>query len=326
MAANKIISIFFAIIATFSMFAQSYNLGDIHVRDPYILTDKEEEVYYLYRSSSKRGEDGKLIGGVEVFKSKDLKVWYGPKQVFTVSENNWITGTIWAPEVHKYRDKYYLFATLNSDVIWKGQRDNWPAYTFRGTQIFHSDSPEGPFLSFSGMPHTPMENMALDGTLWVEDDVPYMIYCHEWVEIEDGSMNLLELKEDLSEPVGVPMRLFYASAAPWTIDNRKSYVTDGCFLYQTRGGKLLMIWSSFTSKGYAIGIAESATNRVFGPWIHHKEPLLNENGGHGMIFTTLDGLLALTLHQPNGPAGSERAIIYRLEDTGDNLLISGILD
>jgi hypothetical protein len=32
--------------------------------------------------------------------------------------------------------------------------------------------------------------MALDGTLWVEDGVPYMIFCHEWIQITDGRAGL----------------------------------------------------------------------------------------------------------------------------------------
>ncbi|MGI6046881.1 MAG: glycoside hydrolase family 43 protein [Petrimonas sp.] len=304
---------------------QVHDLKDIHIRDPYILADKKTKTYYLYRSSSVVNEKGEQIGGVEAFVSKDLKKWYGPKRVFTVPSNNWINGRVWAPEVHFYRGKYYLFATLNSSLTWKKAKEDWPAYTFRGTQIFYSDNPEGPFLHFDLVPHTPIDNMALDGTLWEEDGKPYMIYCHEWVEIVDGTMNLVELKSDLSAPVGQPIRLFNASSAPWVPDEAKNYVTDGCFLYRTKNNKLLMIWSSFSSKGYAVGIAESTTGRVIGPWKQHETPLLNENGGHGMIFTTFDEKICLILHQPNSPGGSERALIYELEDTGDSLAIKSIL-
>lgn len=302
-----------------------HDLKDIYIRDPYILADEKNGTYYLYRSSSVANEKGEMLGGVEVFTNKDLKKWQGPKRVFTVPENNWITGQVWAPEVHFYRGKYYLFATLNSHLTWKKAKEDWPAYTFRGTQIFHADSPDGPFLPFDLVPHTQIDNMALDGTLWEEDGKPYMIYCHEWVEIVDGTMNLVELKPDLSAPVGQPIRLFNASVAPWAPDEAKNYVTDGCFLYRTKNNKLLMIWSSFSSNGYAIGITESTTGRVAGPWKHHETPILNENGGHGMIFSTFDGKLCLVLHQPNSPGGSERALIYELEDTGDSLSIKGLL-
>ncbi|WP_080902632.1 glycoside hydrolase family 43 protein [Parabacteroides sp. Marseille-P3160] len=306
-------------------------ISEIHIRDPYILADAKTKTYYMYRSAGMRNNEGKMLGGVEVLKSKDLKTWEGPVRVFTVPENNWITGTVWAPEVHAYKGKYYLFATLNSDIQWKKKQNGWADYSFRGTQIFHSDSPEGPFLPFDQTPHTPMDRMALDGTLWVEDGTPYMIYCHEWVQVADGTMELVQLAPDLSVPVGNSQTLFCASAADWSTGSAHpaplptSYVTDGCFLYQTKTGKLLMIWSSFMNGEYAIGIAESVTNKVRGPWKQHKTPLFSKNGGHGMIFKSFDGKLYITFHGPNSPSGAERAHIYELEDAGDTLLLKNEL-
>lgn len=303
------------------------NIADIYIRDPFIMADAETGTYYMYRSSSVKSESGKVLGGVETFKSKDLKTWEGPFRVFTVPENNWITGGVWAPEVHFYNGQYYLFVTLNSDIKWKKSQPGWADYTFRGTQIFHSDSPEGPFLPFGLTPHTPMDFMALDGTLWVENNTPYMVYCHEWVQIADGSMELVKLTPDLSAPVGNSLTLFHASAAPWSTGSVQqaplptSFVTDGCFLYRTKTNKLLMIWSSFMNSEYAIGIAESTTGKVSGPWKQQETPLFNKNGGHGMIFKSFDGKLYITFHGPNSPSGSERAHIYEIEDNGDTLVL-----
>lgn len=300
------------------------NLSEINIRDPYILTDRKSGNYYMYKSASV-DRSGNRVGGVAVYKSKNLKEWEGPLQVFTVPQENWITGAVWAPEVHAYNGKYYLFATLNSDIEWKKEQKGWPKYTFRGTQIFVSDDPEGPFLPFNHTPHTPMERMALDGTLWVEEGRPYMIYCHEWVEIVDGSMVLVELASDLSVAVGESTRLFHASAAKWSTGSLHddlqvtSHVTDGCFLYRSKTGKLLMIWSSFMNGEYAIGIAESLTGKVSGPWRQQEQPLFTQNGGHGMIFHTFDGRLCITFHRPNSPGGEERARIFELEDRGDTL-------
>ena len=107
--------------------------------------------------------------------------------------------------------------------------------------MFHSKSPEGPFEPFGNVPFTPMDQMCLDGTLWVEDGTPWMVYCHEWVETVDGEMMVRPLKKNLSGPAGEPMRLFCASVAPWRASD--AMVTDGPFLYRTKTGKLLMIWS-----------------------------------------------------------------------------------
>lgn len=80
-----------------------------------------------------------------------------------------------------------------------------------------------------------------------------------------------------------------------------------------------MIWSSFSNGDYAIGIAESVTGSVKGPWRQHDKPLFEKNGGHGMIFKSLDGSLKLILHQPNSPLGAERAKIFDINDNGDTL-------
>lgn len=308
---------------------KEWNFEDIYIRDPCIVPVPETKTYYLYRQSSVKTPEGKELGGVEVFTSKDLKKWYGPKRVFTVPEDNWITGTVWAPEVHRYKGKYYLFATLNSTIKWKKSVPGWPDYVFRGTQIFHSDKPDGPFLPFSKVSTTPMDEMALDGTLYVEDGVPYMVYCHEWVELKDGAMNLIRLKDDLSGTVGEPMRLFCASAAPWSTGKVRGnglptdYVTDGCYLYKTKTGKLLMLWSSFLNYQYAMGIAESVTGKITGPWIQQEKPIFSKDGGHGMLFRSFEGKLYLVLHGPNQPEGAERGHLFELEDTGNTLVLKG---
>lgn len=327
---KRIVLLLLALIGFCGAEAQvkNFKLQDINIRDPFIMPVEKDGVYYMYASSSVRGDDGKLYGGVVAYKSRDLENWEGPIRVFEVARDNWITGGVWAPEVHKYKGKYYLFATMNSDMVWKGGSQNGAKYTFRGTQIFWSKSPEGPFVAFDDkMPATPIDHMCLDGTLWVEDSRPYMIYCHEWVEVLDGEMKVVELKKDLSGTVGEHTRLFSASVAPWGVaasrPERKDFVTDGCFLYRTKTGKLLMIWSSFSEIGYTVGIAESVTGKIVGPWRQQTEPLYADHGGHGMIFQDFEGRLCLVLHAPNSPSGKERAHIFELEDLGHTLKIKG---
>lgn len=324
---RRLIPILLLSCCGFSSEAGNHKLCDINIRDPFVLTDKSRQQYYLYRTSDSIMADGKVRGGVEVFKSTDLENWRGPFTVMRIPEENALTGTVWAPEVHHYNGRYYLFATINSDIEWKKGKDGWPGYIWRGTQIFHSDSPEGPFKPFSKFVTTPMDWMALDGTLWVENGTPYMVFCHEWVQTEDGTMEAVELKPDLSAMAAEPQTLFYGSAPAWSTGieplpgSPKGYITDGCYLYRTKTGILLMIWSSFSNGDYAIGIAESVTGSVKGPWRQQDKVLFEKNGGHGMIFKTLKGGLKLVLHQPNSPAGAERAKIFELEDDGNTLIL-----
>jgi beta-xylosidase len=298
--------------------------ADFYIRDPFILSDPATETYYLYKSMSVRLGDGRSRPGVVAYVSRDLQIWKGPTPIFHLPDGFWADQSIWAPEVHKYKGKYYLFVTFTSkDKL--PTPEGRPQNVKRATQILIADSPTGPFEPFTDGPHTPDDWMSLDGTLWVEDDVPYMIFCHEWVQITDGTMELVRLTDDLSDVVGKPRTLFKATEAKWVKSlrdiggERHGYVTDGAFLYRTRTGSLLMIWSSFGEHKYAVGLARSKTGKVAGPWEQVDEPLVAADGGHGMIFKTFDGRLMMTLHQPN--SGDIRAEMYELDDLGHILRI-----
>ena len=293
--------------------AEVRHRADIQIRDPFILPVAETKTYYMVDKMAVRLEDGSTRQGVGVYTSKDLERWEGPKPVFHYPDGLWADGNVWAPEMHRYRGKYYVLATFNSNG----------GKTKRATQILVSDSPDGPFKPFANRPHTPEDWLSLDGTLWVEDDVPYMIFCHEWVQINDGTMELVRLKGDLSDVVGRPQTLFTASEAKWArklFFTEASFVTDGPFVCRTKTGRLTMIWSSFGEKHkYTVGIAYSTSGKVSGPWKQMDEPLLATDGGHGMIFKTFDGRLVMPIHQPN--EGKIRARLFEIEDAGDTLRI-----
>ena len=103
------------------------------------------------------------------------------------------------------------------------------------------------------------------------------------------------------------------------------YVTDGPFLYRTKTGRLLMIWSSFGAGGYTTGVALSQSGAVRGPLTQVPEPLFAGDGGHGMLFTRFDGTLMLTLHQPDR-SPEERARLFEVEDVGEGIRLTGGAD
>jgi len=291
------------------------SLSSIRMRDPCIFPDDATGTYYIVGS-----------GGisVRVYASKDLKTWQGPKTIFRTPEDIWgdirVVG-IWAPEMHKYKGKYYLFLTFDTRHPFSEQWRNWLPRVYRGSQILVGDSPFGSFKPFQNRSTLPPDMMTLDGTLWVEDGVPYMVFCHEWVQVSNGSMQYVRLKDELSETVGEPAVLFYASEAPWSHMGkaRGNYVTDAPWLHRGKTGKLYMIWASHGKGGYNEGIAISASGKLAGPWIQQAEPLYSNDGGHGMLFTTFDGKLMMVLHSPNDREARPR--IFEMEDTGETLKI-----
>ncbi len=281
-------------------------LSDIHIRDPYILP--EDGKYYLYgtRGAETWGESY----GFDVYVSQDLENWSSPQEVFTPPENFWSHRNFWAPEVHKYKGKYYMLATFGGE---EG--------TFvRGTQILVSDSPLGPFVLHSHGPVTPKEWSCLDGTLYIEDQVPYMIFCHEWCQVMDGEMWAIRLSDDLKSSVGEPILMFKGSEPSWASKESNTFITDGPFVYKTGSGKLLLLWASVCDYRYLEAISYSDNGKISGQWIHQEELLFKENGGHGMLFKTFQGQLKLALHCPNNNP-DERPILYNVRESNDSLII-----
>ena len=42
-----------------------------------------------------------------------------------------------------------------------------------------------------------------------------MVFCHEWLQVQDGQICAIRMEEDLSDSIGEPVILFRASEAPW---------------------------------------------------------------------------------------------------------------
>jgi len=308
-------------------------LSDFYAHDPFILADPASKTYYLYTAvGARQSPDGHA--GVVTYKSTDLKSWNGPHLVFSVPDGTWANPAYgaWAPEVHRYGGKLYLCVTLHNHdkLLYEPEPVTHPIYQgkpathhLRGTQIFVADSPDGPFRVLGQSSATPPGFMALDGTLYVENGVPYMIYAHEWIQVLDGTMEAIRLAPDLAGSVGEPFYLFKGSDAPWLTEQHatsakaRTYVTDGPFLYRTKHGKLLMLWSSYRDGLYMQALAYSVSGKLEGPW-RQSTPLAGDDSGHGMLFRTFDDKLMLILHHPFRKA---HAKLYEMRDTGDTIVV-----
>jgi arabinan endo-1,5-alpha-L-arabinosidase len=264
---------------------------DIHIRDPFVLPIMAEKQYYLYGTTGPQTWTNSATG-IDYYTSPDLQSWEGPFPAFRPPTNFWADRNFWAPEVHVYCGHYYLFASFKAEGV------------CRGTQILAADGPQGPFLPISDGPVTPRAWECLDGTLFVDaNDQPWMVFCHEWVQVGDGEICALRLSDDLESAIEQPYLLFRASEAPWTQEisskDRKGYVTDGPWLYRLASGELIMLWASFSTGGYTVGVARSASGEILGPWQQMPEPLYAGDGGHCMVFRIFDGQLWLAFHRPN---------------------------
>jgi beta-xylosidase len=294
-------------------------LDSIVLSDPFILADHKTKMYYL------TGTGGML------WKSKDLKLWDGPYQVTKTDPKSWMgpTPMIWAAEIHPYKGKYYYFATFtNRSIKIDTVKEN--VIERRACHVLVSEKPDGPYVPMKDSIYLPAGKPTLDGTFWIDKDgKPYMVYCYEWLQNLNGTIEKIALKPDLSGTVGEGKLLFRASDSPWSREkdengnDRPNKVTDGPYLFRTATGRLGMLWTSWIYNVYTQGVAYSKSGTLDGPWIQEKDPVTAPDYGHGMLFHTLDGKLLMSVHSHKEINGRYLRIphLFEVDLSGDKLVI-----
>ncbi len=288
---------------------------DIRIRDPFIL--HENGVYYMYATSGERT--------LSYYRSEDLENWEAGKVVFEIPENFWAYKDVWAGEVHKYKGKYYLFVSL------LGKNG------LRGTQIAVSDKPDGEFIPLVDRAVTPLDQSCIDGTLFVSDGKPFILYSHDWPDnyIEEkeayiGEIWCSELTEDLTAMKGEAIRLFASDEVPiskatpdntvWEGRQTKRYGSDAPFVQKLSDGTLYLTWSPYLDDHYVVLGAISKSGNIFGPWEHFDKPLFEDDGGHAMFFDDARGRKIMCIHAPERHM-LERAHLYHMSEDGNVLRI-----
>lgn len=295
-------------------------LDSIFLSDPFVLADRSTKTYYMTGT-----------GGL-MWKSKDLATWDGPYNVVELDTTSWMgpRPMVWAAEIHPYGGRYYYFATFtNRALVIDTVMGN--IIERRACHVLVSDKPDGPYRPISAADYLPADEPTLDGTFWVDTDgKPYLVFCHEWLQTRNGTVEKVQLTDDLSTTTGERTVLFKASDSPWSRENTgdrshlPNMVTDGPWLFRTRKGKLGMLWSSWINDVYAQGVAYSQSGTLDGPWIQEPLPITPLGYGHGMTFRTFDGrtLMAVHSHEHSNPDKTERhPHFFIIDNTGDKLAV-----
>ncbi|MFN8348768.1 MAG: glycoside hydrolase family 43 protein [Spirosomataceae bacterium] len=317
------ISSIIALVSAFSqnrvpIVRQDVPLDSIRLSDPFILADKPTATYYM------TGTGGML------WKSRDLKKWTGPFRVAKTDSTSWMGNNpmIWAAELHHYNDRYYYFATFTNRAV-KIDTVDGNVIERRACHVLVSDKAEGPYVPMADPTYLPAEKPTLDGTLWVaEDGKPYLVYCYEWLQNRNGTIEKIELKPDLSGTVGTEKLLFRASESPWSREKQNdrivpNKVTDGPYVFRTGTGRLGMIWTSWVFDVYTQGVAYSKNGTLDGPWIQEESPITPPNYGHGMLFSTLTGQWLMAVHSHKSSNGRTVRIphLFEVDFSGDKLVV-----
>jgi len=167
--------------------------------DPFI--HLENGTYYLYFSS-----DDQV--GLTVYTSTDLKEWL-PDQGRDkfgrayVNGNGFGSRLFWAPEMHKYKGKYYLFHSAEEKVT-----------------VDVGDSPLGPFKNPEKKPFFPQGN--IDNSFFLDDDgTPYMLYAHFHAGNE---VWICELEKDLLHAKPETQRKLIRAEEDWEMNSWSAVV------------------------------------------------------------------------------------------------------
>ncbi|MBQ8383345.1 MAG: glycoside hydrolase family 43 protein [Clostridia bacterium] len=160
----------------------AFNEGPL-AGDPFLFYHEETGTFYLYGTTRKYSNPGKIEETFEYYTSTDLVNWKNGGVCFQPARGDWCTSRLWAPEVFEIDGKYYMYytaATGDGGVL-------------HGS-VAVADSPAGPFTNevAPGVDGSkPIFDFGsnfptIDGSLFIDDDGS-MYYYFARDQIGDNS-------------------------------------------------------------------------------------------------------------------------------------------
>ncbi|WP_027125085.1 glycoside hydrolase family 43 protein [Gelidibacter mesophilus] len=286
----------------FSYINHSLDRDQIYLADPTIFY--HNEVYYLYGTADAALKD---IGeGFIVYTSKDLKKWNGPigKSNGLALQRGDAFGTkgFWAPQVFKYRDKFYMAYTADEKIA-----------------MATSDNLLGPFKSIEKEP-IEANVKQIDPFIFFDTDGKKYLYHVRLTEgnrifVAELEDDLLQIKQEtLKECIAANLNWENTAATNWPVVEGPTVLKHKELYY------LIYSANDFRNPYYAVGYATAKS--PFGPWEKSKfNPILHknrvsENGtGHGDIFFNKNGRLQYVLHThlSNEKVNPRKTVILDIE-------------
>lgn len=283
------------------------SIDTMEMSNPFIYFDRKNLTYYM------TGDGG------AVWKSSDLRKWNGPYNMLALDSLEWMGAhpQITAPEIHKYRGKYYYVATFTRpDVVIDNV--NGVDVPRRSCQLLVSDSIEGPYKPIPAETPLLIANQASRGATFITDeyDSGYLIYSHDWIQSSEGTTQIILMTDDLARQIGEPYIMFQASQNPWSAgeSSAPSSIMDGPWLFDTEKMELGMLFATEIDGKGALGVAYSEKDHgLNGPWHIEEQPLLTGGYGQAMLFNDFDGSLVMVLHKDTVINGQMKRVPQLIE-------------
>lgn len=280
--------------------------------DPYILV--EEDGYYMY-----------CTGGIkfDVYYSSDLKSWEYKGVAYSKSQDGWESGDMWAPEVYKIDNKYYLFYSArdeNTDLMQIG--------------VAVADNPLGPFTSLTGESLTKFNYSVIDANLYQEDGINYLYFSKDCsTNIVDGKHTsqicYVEISDDFTEVLTEPVVLLtpeydfemVTGDYVWNEAPEMIKVDDIYYLFYSTG--------CYADETYSLCYATGSSPT--GPFEKTGEQLIKSNldegfsgPGHNSVFVGNDGNYYTAYHihtSPTAKGGNRSMVINEIEFRNGKVIV-----
>ena len=298
---------------------RTVSIDTMDLRNPFISFDWDNLTYYM------TGDGGHL------WTSKNLREWQGPYNVLMLDTTQWmgVSPQIIAPEIHRYKKKYYYVATFTRPDV-AIDTVGTTVVPRRSCQLLQSDNLQGPYkpIETQNAPLLAAEEASRCATFTYDEyGVGYIIYSHDWMQDGAGTTQIIRLSEDCAKQVGEPFVMLDAKEKGWSSDNSSpSPIMDGPFVFDTEEGSLGIMFATEIEGEEALCVAYTKEGfGLNGPWTVEKEPLLTGGYGQATIFKDFDGTLVLVLHKKSVINGQIKYVpqLMELDNQYKRLKIKG---
>lgn len=268
--------------------------------DPYIVQDGKTFFAFATHNSS---------AGFQVMSSEDLVNW---KHLGGVNVPDWSDDQLWAPEVYKWKGKWYMFYSARDRQSRK-----------RDLAVSVADSPKGPYKFVAKLIPGESENPGTDGNgaidpnIYVEKGKPYLLYVRE---ARPRSIKMVELTPDFTKTVGSPKVLIGTDRevekgvldAPTLIKHQGAY-----WLFYSSG------WFQSYKRDACYQVWAAKSSSLMGAYAKPEEPILKTKEGetylpgHQHVFKLASGEWWMAYHAWD----SQKEPLYNQNSTGRTLRI-----
>lgn len=271
-------------------------LEDPHheIADPFIF--HENGTFYMYSTTNQKE--------IKVYTSTNLMQWDHRKStvVYTSSKKWWLSfyfgggSGVWAPELIKYKDMYYVYFTEKMDIY-----------------VMEGKSPLGPFS-----PPELIKKSAIDAHPFIDKNGElYLFYTVMNWRHYFSKMELLYMSKMATPRIPYLEKRILTATLPWEFKKQSRYEPTGLIegpyvIY--RNNQYILFYSSCCAETINYGIGVATSYSIWGPYKKQKTPLLQKMGsGHSSIVTVKDTDYLLCHRKKSSKKGWNRIpILYKM--------------